>query len=67
MTVKLYDPLQTLPGIGPAPGGRLEKLGLRRVEDLLYWFPRDYEDPAAPVHGGQRPGGREMLCGGGNH
>ena len=44
MTVKLYDPLQTLPGIGPARAARLEKLGLRRVEDLLYWFPRDYED-----------------------
>ena len=30
MTVKLYDPLQTLPGIGPARAARLEKLGLAR-------------------------------------
>ena len=44
MTISLQDPVQALPGIGPARAARLEKLGLRRAEDLLYWFPRDYED-----------------------
>ena len=44
MAITLYDPIQKLPGIGPARAARLEKLGLRQVEDLLYWFPRDYED-----------------------
>ena len=42
--VRLYDSIQKLPGIGAARAEKLEKLGLRQVEDLLYWFPRDYED-----------------------
>ena len=56
MELTLGSGLRELPGIGEARASRLEKLGLATVEDLLRYFPRDYEDrrqrytiAAAPV------------------
>ena len=56
MALRLGDGVEQLPGIGPARAKSLEKLGLATVEDLLRYFPRDYEDrrrfstvAAAPV------------------
>lgn len=40
----LTTPLTTLPGVGPARGKALARLGLHTAEDLLAYFPRDYED-----------------------
>jgi ATP-dependent DNA helicase RecG len=40
----LQTPLQFLKGVGPRKAGDLEKAGLRTVEDLLFRFPRRYED-----------------------
>ena len=37
-------PLTGLPGVGPARGKKLEKLGLRTVGDLLAHLPQRYED-----------------------
>lgn len=34
----------TLKGVGPARSQGLERLGVRTVEDLLFFFPRRYED-----------------------
>ena len=42
----LDRPLDALPGVGPALRGRLAKLGLRTVGDLLLHRPFRYEDPA---------------------
>ena len=36
--------LKSLPGVGPQRLAQLNKLGLFSIEDLLRWFPRDYED-----------------------
>ncbi len=36
--------LTVLPGVGPQRLAQLNKLGLFSVEDLLRYFPRDYED-----------------------
>lgn len=47
MTIQLHDPVQTLPGIGPARAKHLEKLGLRTAGELLWYFPRSYEDRRA--------------------
>ena len=44
MALRLGDGVERLPGIGPARARSLEKLGLATVEDLLRYFPRDYED-----------------------
>ncbi len=40
----LATPVQFLRGVGPARTELLERLGLRTVRDVLFNFPRDYED-----------------------
>ena len=42
--MNLEAPLETLPGVGPKTAAKLEKAGLRTVRDLLYYFPRTYEN-----------------------
>lgn len=36
--------IQFLKGVGPKRAERLSRLGINRVEDLLKFFPKDYED-----------------------
>ncbi len=43
-SVRLDSPVRALPRIGEERGKKLEKLGLSTAEDLLYWFPRGYQD-----------------------
>ncbi len=40
----LAMPVQYLKGVGPARAEHLERLGLRTVQDILFFFPRDYQD-----------------------
>ncbi|MAV38621.1 MAG: ATP-dependent DNA helicase RecG [Planctomycetaceae bacterium] len=40
----LTTPVQFLPGVGPERGALLERMGLRIAQDLLFFFPRDYQD-----------------------
>ena len=40
----LDTPLQYIKGVGPRKARILERVGLKQLEDLLYYFPRDYED-----------------------
>jgi ATP-dependent DNA helicase RecG len=40
----LTDPVTALKGVGPAKAQCLEKLGIRTLEDLISYFPRQYED-----------------------
>ncbi|NOZ27824.1 MAG: ATP-dependent DNA helicase RecG [Chloroflexi bacterium] len=40
----LDAPVTRLPGVGPRHAQRLAKLGIRTVRDLLWHFPRRYED-----------------------
>ena len=42
--LKLNDPVQFLKGVGPHKARLLEKLGLRTAADLLFCFPRKYQD-----------------------
>ena len=53
--------LTQLPGIGPARGAKLAKLGLERLEDVLDDFPFRYEDRRAVYPVGQAPVG-ELCC-----
>ncbi|MDP1572335.1 MAG: ATP-dependent DNA helicase RecG [Vicinamibacterales bacterium] len=57
-TAPLQTPLQFLKGVGPRKAADLRKAGLHTVEDLLFRFPRRYEDrsrlqPIASVKPGQ--------------
>ncbi|MFC1511058.1 ATP-dependent DNA helicase RecG [Candidatus Margulisiibacteriota bacterium] len=42
--MKLDTPAQYVKGVGPKVAKLFKKLGVETVEDLIYFFPRDYED-----------------------
>lgn len=42
--MNLKDPIEKLPLVGPTYAKRLEKLGIRTIEDLLSHFPFRYDD-----------------------
>ncbi|MFQ8602811.1 MAG: OB-fold nucleic acid binding domain-containing protein, partial [Anaerovoracaceae bacterium] len=42
--MKLYDSVNCIKGIGPKKSDSLRKLKINTVEDMLFFFPRDYED-----------------------
>lgn len=44
ITAKFDTPVQYLKGVGPKLAKKLSKLGILTIEDLIYYFPRDYED-----------------------
>jgi ATP-dependent DNA helicase RecG len=55
----LDSPLQYVPGVGPSRAKLFDKLGLRTVRDILYFFPRSYIDISeiqsiADLRAGQR-------------
>ena len=54
-------PLTTLKGVGPALATKLEKLGLYRVEDLLFLLPLRYEDRTQLVKIGSLLAGTRCL------
>ena len=61
---KLAAPLTALRGVGPALATKLERLGLFRVEDLLFLLPLRYEDRTRLTRiGAARPGARCLVCG----
>ncbi len=41
---KIYAPVQYLKGVGPKKARLLNKLGIFSIRDLLFYFPRRYED-----------------------
>ena len=41
---RLQQDIQNIRGIGPARAKRMRKLGLSTIDDLIRFFPRDYED-----------------------
>ena len=47
----LFDPIQYVPGVGPNRAELLRKMGIGRALDLLFFFPRTYED-TAPISPG---------------
>jgi len=60
----LSDALTTLKGVGPALAKRLGKLGLQRVEDLLFLLPLRYEDRTQLVKIGTLVAGARCLVSG---
>jgi ATP-dependent DNA helicase RecG len=48
-SIQLAQPLERIPGIDSRMAGLLKKLGVHRALDLLFLFPRDYQEPAPMV------------------
>lgn len=44
MVMELTSSLVEVKGVGPSVATKLQQLGLRSVQDLLFYFPRRYED-----------------------
>ncbi|MDD4909929.1 MAG: ATP-dependent DNA helicase RecG [Candidatus Omnitrophica bacterium] len=44
MPVSIYDSIQFLKGVGPKRSKSFQALGINTIEDLLYYFPRRYQD-----------------------
>jgi ATP-dependent DNA helicase RecG len=60
----LAAPLTTLKGVGPRMAERLERLGLRSVEDLLFHLPFRYQDRThVAVIGALAPGAEVVIEG----
>ena len=49
MGISLESPIKTLIRVGQSASGRLKKLGLTTVRDLLFYYPSRYEDYSAIV------------------
>ena len=47
--ISLTDDITALKGVGAKKAEKLAKLGVRTVGDILFLFPRDYEDRSVPV------------------
>lgn len=60
----LSEPLTALGGVGPALAAKLGKLGLYRVEDLLFLLPLRYEDRTKLVRIGSLAAGMRCLVSG---
>lgn len=61
---RLAAPATSLRGVGPALAAKLEKLGVHRVEDLLFLLPLRYEDRTHLTRlGAARPGNRCLVSG----
>ncbi len=64
MNEQANNQLTTLSGVGPALAAKLERLGLYRVEDLLFLLPLRYEDRTRLVRlGGLQAGQRCLVTG----
>jgi ATP-dependent DNA helicase RecG len=64
MGATLASPLTELAGVGPALAKKLERLGLFRVEDLLFLLPLRYEDRTQLVKLGAVQIGQRCLVSG---
>ena len=42
--MKLTDPVTVLKGLGPRKAEALKKRNIQTLQDLLYFFPRTYQD-----------------------
>jgi len=57
-------PVQYVRGVGPKRAEMFERLGVRTVRDLLYYFPRKYHDRRNLVHiKDAKPGTNAMMVG----
>jgi len=58
----LHDNVRFLRGVGPSVSVKLERLGIVTVGDLLYHFPRDYEDRRHIVYLRDVQDGQRVTC-----
>lgn len=65
---KLEKPVQYIKGVGPKKAKLLNNIGINTIEDLIYYFPRSYEDrrdlkKIAVVENGEKVNLKVIVCG----
>lgn len=65
---KLDKSVQYIKGVGPKKAKLLNKIGIRTIEDLLYYFPRSYEDrrevkKISTLQNGEKANLKVVICG----
>ncbi len=64
MATELTTSIQYLKGVGPQLAKKFNKLGIRTIEDVIYYFPRDYEDRSVVAEIDQlQPGANAVIKG----
>ena len=58
---ELSKEIQYIKGVGPSRAKLLNKLGIETLEDLITYYPRDYEDRGKPVSIAYLQDGEEAL------
>ena len=58
---KLENEVQFIKGVGPTRAQLLQKLGIYTLEDLITYYPRDYEDRSKPKMIASLQDGEETL------
>ena len=59
--IKLSDNVTAISGVGPKKAELLKKMNIHTVEDLLYLFPRKYEDRRHAVTIIEAPFNQDVL------
>lgn len=59
--MELKEPVKVLKGVGPKKAAALEKLGIKTLEDLVLFFPRDYQDRRGVCPIGQLQEGKPAV------
>ena len=59
--INLKKEAQSVKGVGPTRANLLQKLGINTLEDLITYFPRDYEDRSNPKQIAEVVDGEETL------
>ena len=59
--IDLKQSVQYIKGVGPQRAALLQKLNIYTLEDLITYFPRDYEDRSKPKKISQLVDGEEAL------
>lgn len=57
----LKKEVQYIKGVGPSRVKLLNKLGIYTLEDLITYYPREYEDRSKPKNIGELLNGEEVL------
>ncbi len=59
----LFDPVESLTGVGPKTAEILKKYGIKTVKDFFYNLPRDYENYEAPTSISEMRPGKVVIRG----
>jgi ATP-dependent DNA helicase RecG len=59
---ELKEEVQYLKGVGPSVAEKLRRLGIGTINDLIYYFPRDYEDRRNLTYVRDIQDGQKVTC-----